>query len=204
MVLADYALGTDDDLLQRTTVGNAVYAGDYEALGWPRLMKWRHDANCPAGQVGMLPECSCYMTFDRKSSCTSKMMVRPFTPLFDRADGISVISAVKNTVSRRFPIGHSLPEQFFGIFVNTFPWLLNTRMETDLKFVKDSIEIMLMTWNIIKQIEEEEYLLKFTDRQREYHAESYLWHYYTDESDFSDSTRVKVEETPELLTQLWT
>lgn len=131
------------------------------------------------------------------------MIVRPFSPYFDAAEGLSVIPADKSNVNRRFQIGHCLVERFFGIRVNMFPWLFNTRMETDLKFVTNSIEILLMAWNLIKQIEKEESLLDFTDRQRQYHGESYLAHYYEKESRFSSGDKQR-ETTSYLLTQLWT
>lgn len=220
MVIAEYVLGngsvTDDALVQRSEIGRCVYAGDYASLGWPRTMRWRHDSHLPRDQVGMLPEASLAVYHDRKSSCASNMMLRPFNPSFDRAEGIALIEAAQRTVNERFQIGHSLCERFFGIIVQVFPWMGMTRKETNLQFVNNSIEIIYLAWNLIKMSEDRMYLTEFTQRQREYHSESYIYHYIvdpksrirTDENGEGtqqvQTTPPLVQETSALLCRLWT
>lgn len=212
MKIAEYVIGdgatADDELIKTSTIGKAAEEGDHAKLGWPLKMKWRHDQGRPESQlnngVGLLPECSNYIIVDRKCTAKLKMMLRPFNPVFKKIEGIWQLDALQKMVNDRFQIGHSVPERFFGQLVNMFPFLKLTKVETDLDFVKNSLEIFLHIWNLIKMVEDDLFW-DFTARQRERHGSSYLAHYMVNPDDrFSTDSMAQPLETPEILTHLWT
>lgn len=211
MTIDSYGIGdgakSDEDLFRKTTVGQALLKRSLDELGWPNKFQWRQESNRDADVSSIIKECGAYVLTDRKIQGLTDVVLRPFSPIFNDDQGKRVFESLTANVNSRFQSGFGPVERFFGQFVNKFRWFLTCRSETNIEFVKNTIEILLHLWNLEKSLCDLDFET-FTTKQKRHPGTSsgYLEFYHVDyRKRFSkDTTQMKKGELFKTLTDLWT
>lgn len=175
----DYAIchgsRSDEDVFKETLVGMALMEGkEVSELGWPRHLKWR------SGTTGIEPA-GLYVAMDRKVGLGLNSTLMPLKATFVRKSGLQLLSTEQRNFNSLFQTGHNAVEQFFGSWVNMFPYLMSDTKETDAVFLAETIAILLCFWNLHKDIQNTQFE-QYSARQR-YLSNGYLAHYLVDPSE---------------------